>query len=290
MANHVILDIDIRDVSDDLAQSIFKTLSEELIVVIPKQSTNNIYLSRLIHKMSRIANYNQMLWNRHGDVIGLPGDYVDPTDVDAYPCQRVTGGKTDKGLHGGIFPTGELKWHANLNGPTRADGVALQGIDDVIGTETQWLNTARALAEMPTELKNKLEGVKCKYTYTAASKWADEPPEYQLKYMSTNVEEYEMYILQENIAGVKGLYWYHNNDLVTEADFYDELMEYLYQDKFIYRHFWEYGDIVLSDQLLTLHRRPLYNSDILEKRVLHRYTFPISNRDDPEWILRRNSV
>ena len=93
MDNHVELDIDIRDVSDDLAQSIFKTLSEELIVVIPKQSTNNIYLSRLIHKMSRIANYNQMVWNRHGDVIGLPEEFVDPTDVDDIPVSASTGGK-----------------------------------------------------------------------------------------------------------------------------------------------------------------------------------------------------
>ena len=290
MANHVELDFDIKKIDDETAKVIFKLLTERLIVVIKNQSTNNIYLSRLIHQISRIANWEQMIWNRHGNLIGLPKEYVDPTSVDTYPCQRVTGGKTEKGQFGGIFPTGELKWHANLNGPTRADGVALQAIDGAEGTETQWLNTAQALKEMPAELKQKLEGVKCKYTYTAASKWADKPPDYQLRYMSKNVEEYEMYILQENIAGIKGLYWYHNNDLVTEADFYDELMEYLYQDKFIYRHHWKTGDIVLSDQLLTLHRRPLYNSDILEKRVLHRYTFPISNRDDPEWILRRNSV
>lgn len=290
MDNHIEFDIDIRNISDEMVQHIFKTLSEELIVVFKHQSTNNIHLTRLIHRMSRISNWQQMLWNRHGDLIGIPKEYVDPTSVDTYPCQRVTGGKTEKGQFGGIFPTGELGWHANLNGPTRADGVALQAIDGAVGTETQWLNTARALYEMPKDLKKKLEGVKCKYTYTAASKWADKPPEYQLRYMSQNIEEYEMYILQENIAGTKGLYWYHNNDLVTDKDFYDELMEYLYQDKFIYRHRWETGDIVLSDQLLTLHRRPYYNSGILEKRVLHRYTFPISNRDDPEWILRRNSV
>lgn len=290
MDNYIELDIDIKKVDDDAAQAIFKLLSERLIVVIKNQSTNNIYLTRLIHRMSRIANYKQMIWNRHGDLIGLPGDYVDPTTVDAYPCQRVTNMKTSDGKFGGIFPTGELGWHANLNGPTRADGVALQAVEGAEGTETQWLNTATALQEMPEELKNKLVGLKCKYTYQAAAKWADKPPEYQLRYMEKNRTEYEMYALQENIAGVKGLYWYHNNDLLTEADFYDELMEYLYQDKFIYRHHWKIGDIVLSDQLLTLHRRPYYNEDVLSERVLHRYTFPISNRDDPEWILRRNSV
>lgn len=290
MANHIEFDVDIRDLSDEQVEDIFNTLAKELIVVFKHQSTNNIYLSRLIHRMSRIANYQQMLWNLQGEVVGLPKEYANPVEMDTYPCQRVNGGTTAKGLFGGIFPTGELKWHANLNGPTRADGVALQGIEFVKGTETQWLNTANALEDMPESLKKKLEGVKCKYTYQAASKWADKPPEYQLKYMSQNIEEYEMYILQENIAGVKGLYWYHNNDLVTDKDFYDELMEYLYQDKYIYRHHWDVGDIVLSDQLLTLHRRPYYNNEILEKRVLHRYTFPISNRDDPEWILRRNSV
>ncbi len=288
MDNYVELDIDIKNVDVEVAEVVFKLLSERLIVVIRNQTTNNIYLSRLIHQMSRIANYEQMTWNRHGDMIGRPKDYIDPTTVDTYPCQRVTGMKTPDGKYAGIFPTGELKWHANLNGPTRADGVALQAIDGAEGTETQWLNTAHALSVMPAELKAKLEGVKCKYTYTAASKWADKPPEYQLKYMSQGITEYEMYVLQENVAGIKGLYWYNNNDLVTAADFYDELTEYLHQDRFIYRHHWKTGDIVLSDQLLTLHRRPCYTNTVLEQRVLHRYTFPISNRDDSTFITRNN--
>ena len=56
-----------------------------------------------------------------------------------------------------------------------------------------------------------------------------------------------------------------------------KLIDHLFQDKYIYEHMWEPGDIVLMDQLLTLHKRGTDDPDILSKRVLHRITFPISN-------------
>ena len=44
----------------------------------------------------------------------------------------------------------------------------------------------------------------------------------------------------------------------------------------MYHHEWETGDIVLSDQLLTLHKRGTDDPEILSKRVLNRITFHIS--------------
>ena len=60
---------------------------------------------------------------------------------DYTPIKR----KQIDGKRTGIFGSGVLDWHANLNGPTRADGVALQGWSHCEGTSTTWLNTTKVL-------------------------------------------------------------------------------------------------------------------------------------------------
>lgn len=285
---HIVLDYDIENVSPDIAKEIFDILKKELVVIIKRQNTDPKYFSRLIYSMSHIANWQQLTWDVDGNYIGSPEEYPNPWEQNIFPVQRVTGEKRNED-YTGIFPVGKLDWHANLNGPTRADGVALQGYRGVEGTITSWLNTSVALEQMPEELKQKLEGVYCSYYYNMEN-WAD-VPEKQLAYMRQQQEHYHMKILQENVAGTKGMYFYTNNDLrICEKDetLYEELKEYLFQEQFMYHHEWEVGDIVLSDQLLTLHKRPIRSNEIFEKRVLHRLTFPISNADNPNFILERN--
>ena len=52
----------------------------------------------------------------------------------------------------------------------------------------------------------------------------------------------------------------------------DELVERLMQPQYIYTHEWEEGDIVFSDQLMTIHKRDA-TLDTEEKRELYRTTF-----------------
>ena len=57
----------------------------------------------------------------------------------------------------------------------------------------------------------------------------------------------------------------------------------------MYSHYYEIGDVVLSDQLLSLHKRDQNDPEILERRVLHRITFKISNLGkQPTWIQQQN--
>ena len=54
---------------------------------------------------------------------------------------------------------------------------------------------------------------------------------------------------------------------------YNILIEHCLQDKYVYEHKWNPGDIVISDQVLTLHKRVEWEPEIIAKRVLHRITF-----------------
>jgi hypothetical protein len=264
----------------------FELLKKELVVVIKKAPTDPVFFHRLVAGMSHIANWQQCFWDVEGNFKSVPTEPLDPWSVDEVLVQRVTAKeKDDKPT--GIFPKGKLDWHANLNGPDRADGVALQGYAGVEGTVTSWLDTAEAYRVMPQSLRDKIKNKYCTYTYNMA-KWAETP--WHLPH-AREEDSYRMWIEQQNIAGVKGLYFYTNNDLeVCDDDIglYEELKAFLFQEKFMYHHEWEVGDIVLSDQLLTLHRRPLRSDEVFEKRILHRLTFPISNTSEPKFIIEKN--
>tara|TARA_B110000967_G_scaffold56838_1_gene58254 strand:+ start:805 stop:1707 length:903 start_codon:yes stop_codon:yes gene_type:complete len=278
---HKIIEIDLDELTIPNCKWVMNELQRELVVVIKKQTTDPVKFGRLVSGMSHIANWTQLTWDTDGNYIGSPDYMPNPWEESTFPVQRVTGEKKND-EYTGIFPVGKLDWHANLNGPGRADGVALQGIKGVEGTVTSWLNTAKALIDMPAELRARIEGKYCSYYYNMEN-WADIKNKKQLEYMRNNQEEYKMYILQKNIAGVEGMYFYINNDLVIDDGFkedptlFDDLRAHIYQEQYMYHHEWEVGDIVLSDQLLTLHKRRIETDAVFENRILHRLTFPISN-------------
>ena len=71
------------------------------------------------------------------------------------------------------------------------------------------------------------------------------------------------------------MYFHFHNKCTFPSDpkLLEILKEHCFKPEFIYKHVWEIGDIVLSDQVLTLHKRDQDDPAILAERVLHRYTF-----------------
>ena len=264
-------------------------LTAHLVVVIKKQSTDPLHYTEFVQSINPIANFDQCVWDIEGNRIDVPRE----PDKPFSNVQRVTGEKRN-GESTGIFGVGRLDWHANLNGPDRADGVALQGYRDVEGTVTSWLNSSLAYSMMPNELKERIEDRYCSYFYNILN-WADVEWDVQRDGLLARQNSYKMWIEQENIAGVKGLYFYDNNDCKIEEceddpELFDDLKSYLFQEQFMYHHEWDVGDIVLSDQLLTLHKRQLRDEETFRKRILHRLTFPISNIGSPKWIETLNQI
>lgn len=256
---------------------------EHLIIVFENQPYQTIPFAKLISKMGTFANHEQMLWKQNGDNTGKGKQpYIDPfgwegTDND-YPVQRVTGEKTEKGMATGIFGNGELDWHSNMNGDMdRARGVALQGALFSENTHTAFMDTTKAYADLPDDIKQRCEGVVGNYEY-APENWAKGVPTPQLMTMKgfgIVDHRYTMPLLHESFRGKKGMYFhYHNNcSFPTDPELKEILMEHCFQDKYVYEHEWHPGDIVISDQVLTLHKRVEWEPEIIAKRVLHRITF-----------------
>ena len=281
-----ILDFNIENITKEIALEVREILLRELVVVIKRQSFNPLNFAKLIYPIGGLSNWQQMVWNLDGDIIGAPSEQPDPYEYDPsieFPVQRVTG-EQKEGKFTGIFPLGKLDWHCNLNGPDRADGVALQAVKGAEGTVTSWNNTSLALKHMPDKLRDKIRGKFANFYYNPEN-WADIVNEEQRKFMLANRHHYKMWIEQKNAAGTEGLYLYTTNDCQIDGDenfdLYNELKEYLFDERFIYHHKWETGDIVLSDQLLTMHKRWQKPDDVFEKRLLNRITFRLSNTGNP---------
>jgi alpha-ketoglutarate-dependent taurine dioxygenase len=289
-----IADFDIREFTIEQAHEIRDVLRKELVVVIREQDRDPYNYAKLIHHIGGICNWDQCYRDIDGNTLNKDPSYPDFDNWDktkSFPVQRVTGEKKN-GEFTGIFPLGKLDWHCNLNGPDRADGVAIQGIKGVVGTRTSWNNTALALKDMPSDLRDRIRGKYAKFYYNP-TKWSDIYNKQQLAFMLRNRHHYTMWLEQTNVGGVEGLYLYTTNDCEIQGDdkkLFDDLQDFLFQEKYLYHHEWSIGDMVLSDQLLTLHKRRQEVDEIFEKRVLNRLTFRITNTGNPPVLIERNKI
>ena len=287
-----IIDADITKMTDDDYKIVKSLLHNHLIVVLKNQDTNPWEYTRFIENLGSVANYGHFMHTTDGEIFNLKNVVSTDKwqgDKSKYPVQRVTGKKVN-GQITGIFGTGILNWHANLNGLDRADGVVLQGWKDCENTSTSFLNTNIAYNDLSNEFLEEIKNVYCEYEYSPEI-WAEGLPQYQLDIMKSKPSKYKMWLIQENIAGVRGIYFYTNNrcKVITENnELYQKLYDHLFQEKYIYQHWWNPGDIVLMDQILTLHKRDQNDPEILSKRILHRITFMISNYDN--WLENKNQI
>lgn len=276
-----IVDIDITNLNSADYKEINELFLEHLIIVIRNQPCLTVPYAKIIQSCGNIGNWSQANLDIDGNVLeNKPEKIIDPftyTGPDnLYPVQRVTG-KVKDGKPTGIFGQGRLDWHSNMNGPfNRARGVGLQGVSSaVVGTSTSWMDTTLAYEAMSNELKKRCENVIGRFEY-APEIWAEGLPKNQLEYMLRNNEKaYEMPLLNKSFRGKIGLYFHFHNKCTfpTDPDLLEVLKEHCFQEQFIYKHDWQQGDIVISDQVLTLHRRDQDDPAILAERVLSRYTF-----------------
>jgi taurine dioxygenase len=91
-------------------------------------------------------------------------------------------------------------------------------------------------------------------------------------------------LVKTNIVGTKGLFFPYNYIKnikgMTEQEtdnLLKPLWDFVLQEKYCYHHDWTDGDIIISDQWLSVHKR--WEFPNIEKRLLHRavFGFPIGD-------------
>ena len=317
-----IKDVDITKLTTEDYAQIREWLMTKLILVFKQQPRDSYHHARLIHNIGwgkngvasaeSIGNWKSCWWDNTGEKrvdfltnrianTDLPTrsqfwakGYPSPDDYvncpDDYPVQRVTGKKDKDGVHSGIFGKGKLLWHSNLNHIAFPDGVSLQGWEGCENTSTEFLNTARCRADMDPELVEALHTAYGEYRITTDG-WAEGIEDFQKTAMNWGAGSFRAWILQTNKAGTQGIFFNPLNSAKLFGnvdDIWNTVYDHYFNNEYKYVHWWEPGDIVLMDQLLTLHQRGQHDDGILAHRVLHRYEFRLSNYD--MWMQKNNVI
>ena len=190
---------------------------------------------------------------------------------------RVTGQKNNKGEEGLFGHTSALDWHANqASNYDREPLIWLYGVEGTKGSKTSWLNNIASYEALSDEMKEEIKDVKITLGYKSGSY---SPSKFFVEHHATDKP---FSLVHTNDAGKTGLYFPFLQILgmvdKTEEQFkdlMDRLIEHVTQPQFIYDHHWEDGDIVLSEQWLSIHKRWAYEK--MEDRILHRIAFNYEN-------------
>jgi len=174
---------------------------------------------------------------------------------------RVTG-KLDKDGKIGLFGyDNELEWHANkVEQPHRKSMVWLYGERGTAGSVTEFTNHILAYQDLDSNIKDQIKDLKINYkgTFPYIS------PKYD--YGKESAGWHTPPVVYTNKAGQTGIHlsWLHVDyfeglNSQESAIIVNQLKDHILgNQKYIYTHCWEDGDVLLMEQWLGVHRRPAF--------------------------------
>ena len=260
----VIVEDDIRDLSVEDILNVAKLLSEQTVVVFNKQidisPENQLEIAYLIGDVMHQKNKSR------SNPINLIDGVI-----------RVTGKKNDKGEPGLFGHTSALDWHANQASNKKRDPIVwMYGAEGMEGSRTSFINMVNVYENLPNDFKEEIKDIQCYFGYEAG-KYSTTP------YFRDHVNKDNVFdLVMKTASGKVGLYYpflqvfgMHNIDDEKFKSIHNRLIEHILDEQHTYHHDWVNGQILLSDQWLSLHKR--WEFDRMEERVLHRIALNYKN-------------
>jgi alpha-ketoglutarate-dependent taurine dioxygenase len=191
---------------------------------------------------------------------------------------RVTGKKDEKGEPGLFGHNSALEWHANMASNKSRDPIVwMYGAEYTMGSRTSFINMSEVYKGLPGNLKKSIQNLKCYFGYEKG-RYSTTP------WFKDHVNKENLFdLVMTTTAGITGLYYpflqVFGMDGLDENEFREIHEELVYQitkeEKYAYHHDWIDGQIVLSDQWMSIHKR--WEFDRMEDRVLHRIALNYGN-------------
>ena len=250
-----ISDIDIKNLSKEQAQQIGRMVISNLVVVIKNQ---NLSEQDQLDFCDKIGDYQKSAHEKSKHIHLTNG------------ILRVTGQKNQHGEEGLFGHTSALDWHANqASNKERKPLVWLYGVQGTKGSRTSWINNKLSYDKLPQDIKEKIKDKKITLGYKSGSYSPS-------KFFNDHHHEHVPFnLVHTNDAGLTGLYFPFLQIFGgLEDDLFETLKQHVLKDEFVYHHDWEDGDVVMSEQWLSIHKRWAF--DKMDKRVLHRIGFDYS--------------
>jgi taurine dioxygenase len=258
------LNDDLTSISDQRAKEIGKLVTEKIVVVLRKQSLtveDELKFAKSCGKVQSTA--------------GEKGKHLSIADG----VLRVTGKKNEYGEEGLFGHKAALDWHANQpSNVNRMPLIWLYGVEGTAGSRTSWINMIEAHKDLPNDLAEEIKDIEITLGYKRGSY---SPSTF---FKEHHHKDRPFKIVQTNTAGQTGLYFpflqiFGMKGLGEEkfVELMEKLKSHVLQEKYIYHHNWQDGDVVISEQWLSVHKRWAFQK--MDERVLHRIAFDYSKID-----------
>lgn len=158
-----------------------------------------------------------------------------------------------------LFRKGDRLWHADMSFmDNRATYSMLVGHEvPPVGGDTEFADTRAAYAELPAELRRMIDGLEAEHSIWHSRQLAGFPEPTAEELASRPPVRHP--VVHER-AGRRSIYLAsHASQIVgwpveLGRGLINELIKFATQPKFVYRHQWRLGDLVMWDNLSTLHR------------------------------------
>lgn len=173
---------------------------------------------------------------------------------------------------------GTVLWHVDgWNDPVPAKGTVLTGrVLSATGGQTEFSNAYAAYEELPEAMKARIADLQVAHTMMGTQRGVHEivTPEMEADWHSFHIHRHPL--VWTHRSGRKSLLlgssadWIEGIDRAESDALLAELKAWASEARFVYRHDWQVGDMVVWDNCGVLHRVQPYPAD--SGRVMHRVT------------------
>ncbi|MBL6456524.1 TauD/TfdA family dioxygenase [Belnapia sp. T6] len=194
------------------------------------------------------------------------------------------GNYTEDGEPRANFARGIEQWHADSSYRKVPSAASLfyGVICPPEGGETWFLDAAGAYAELPAAMKARIDGLRAVHSLATLAEWGrqhnpERPPlteEQTRRWPPVS----QPLVRVHPVSGVRSLFLCpavisHVEGLAPEEGraLIDALMAHASQERYVYRHRWRAGDLVIWDNRCTLHTATLFDHE-RHVRLMHRTT------------------
>jgi alpha-ketoglutarate-dependent taurine dioxygenase len=254
----IIIRDDIRTLSEDEVREVIRLTVKNMVVVFPQQTLTLDDEVRFC-KIAGNVQQNNMERAKH---IALSDNVI-----------RVTGKKNADGQEGLFGHKEDLDWHANQpSNPVRNPLIWLYAEQGTVGSRTSWINNIMSYRDLHPLLKEQIKDIEI---YCGYKNGQYSTSEYFKDHVNLNNP---IKLVQTNEEGETGLFLpflqifgFKDCEETKFRTILEKLKAHVLQEKYMYHHNWQDGDIVISEQWLSIHKRWYFEN--MEERVLHRIAF-----------------
>jgi taurine dioxygenase len=229
-----------------------------------QQLCHALYDNRIL--VFRDQEFSKPDYLRFGEMWGEPIPHVlDHMRMENYP-QLMTIGNTEPRDRDPLIRNGAAQWHTDQSyEQIPANATMLYSIiAPAHGGETQFCDMRGAYQALDDSMRARIDSLEVAHKYGKGKRRDDEPP---INPIINNEQDnrvpviYHPLAISHPVTGHRALYALgHGAHAIkdieqAEADsLLEELKEHCLQERFIYRHHYEVGDVVIWDTLQTMHR------------------------------------